>query len=300
MTEARSLPGMSGLEPLELVAKRGASREPYFETRRRKSGFNQQAQLRAPFKEITVTVTEAPGEPEEDEPSGADLRVVKTAREMFVDCEFEDTVFDITVTNLGPSTATGVTLIDTIPSGIGFESSYSLSCPGATLGPLIGTCPIGTLPPGGVFEVIATLEEDACSVEPGARITNSVRVVSDNDPNSANNVSSAFSEVQFGEFAQGRTSFTSTLTPLAPEVTSAQAVVRLNRESTWNVGARMHRHTGRALKATKKSKGCYSRRFRVAQAGASASKGTPPSFGGVCASTAARFSRESLAPWSSA
>ena len=224
-----------------------------------KSGFNQRAQLRAPFEEITVTVTQSAPEPEPSV-NPADLQVVKTARLPFVDCENNDAFFDITVTNLGPSPATGVTLTDQIMPE--FADDYGLiGCPGATEGSTIATCPIGTLAPGGVFNLSVRYDEDTgCTdeLDENDLVTNAVQVTANElDPNLANNNSSASFVFSSGEQigVLGNASFTSTLTPLASKVTGAQAVVRLNRESTWNVSARMQRHTGRAAKGFQEVEG---------------------------------------------
>ena len=161
-----------------------------------KSGLNQRAQLLAPVKEIRVTVTRAPPEPSVIQ---ADLQVVKTARLPFVDCINNDAFFDITVTNQGPSTATGVTLTDQIPP----DFEYGLiECPGATLGSTIATCPVGTLAPGGSFNLTVRFDADTgcLGLRDDDLVTNKVRVTANElDPNTANNESSASFVVLFGE-----------------------------------------------------------------------------------------------------
>ena len=226
-----------------------------------KSGFTQGVQLRAPIEEITVTVTQAA--PPEPEPSvnQADLQVSKTAPAT-QDCVSGEAFFDIIVTNQGPLTATGVTLIDTIQSEFANEFDFDGGCPGATFNLNVGTCPIGTLGPGETFTLTVVLDADgACfdDLDEGDSVTNMVEVTANEfDSNPSNNKSTA--SFIIGDLSDtfsvlGNTSFTSTLTPLASRVTGARAVVRLNRESTWNVGARMHRHTGRAAKGFQEVEG---------------------------------------------
>jgi uncharacterized repeat protein (TIGR01451 family) len=99
--------------------------------------------------------------------------------------------YTITVTNNGPSTATGVTLTDTLPASVSFFSAS----PGCGLAGNIVTCGLGTLLNGDSAIVTITVTTTA----PGA-ITNTATVAGNEpDPTSANNAVSVVNQV--GSFA---------------------------------------------------------------------------------------------------
>jgi uncharacterized repeat protein (TIGR01451 family)/fimbrial isopeptide formation D2 family protein len=86
--------------------------------------------------------------------------------------------FTITVSNAGPGTAYGVTLSDTLPSGITW-SEDSTSC---SIGAGVLSCTIGTLAPGATFQVHLTGTTDAADC---GTITNTASVAATNEAASA-------------------------------------------------------------------------------------------------------------------
>jgi uncharacterized repeat protein (TIGR01451 family) len=97
--------------------------------------------------------------------------------------------YTLVITNGGPSPATGVTLVDTLPAGVSFASAS----PGCT--PAAGSvaCHIGTLGPGAsaIIRIIVAVLPTAPE-----RITNTVRVSGNEpDPNPLNNVAAATTTV---------------------------------------------------------------------------------------------------------
>jgi uncharacterized repeat protein (TIGR01451 family) len=110
----------------------------------------------------------------------ADLAVTKTANARAQ--VNQGLTYTVTVVNNGPSTATGVTLVDTLPTGVRFvaatPSQGSCSLTGSTL-----TCLIGTLAPGAG----ATVTILVVPTRPGI-LTNTATVSGNEfDPNLANN-----------------------------------------------------------------------------------------------------------------
>jgi uncharacterized repeat protein (TIGR01451 family) len=115
----------------------------------------------------------------------ADLRVVKSVVAPapgypdFID-------FVMVVTNLGPSTATGVVLTDPLPSNVFYQtvSTTQGSCSGTST----ITCALGTIPNGGTATVRVTVRP----VTPFAHVVNAANVTGDQfDPDTTNNVGSA-------------------------------------------------------------------------------------------------------------
>jgi uncharacterized repeat protein (TIGR01451 family) len=118
----------------------------------------------------------------------ADLSVTKTSSPNQPQIPANtDVTYTITVTNLGPASASGVTLTDTIPANMTFVSATSTqgSCTGT--GPV--TCNLGTVNSGS--NAIVTVVGRTGSNAPGPT-TNTATVSSATpDPNPANNTASA-------------------------------------------------------------------------------------------------------------
>lgn len=144
----------------------------------------------------TVTATAATPDPTPNSSSStavvgtasADLSVTKTSSpNPPVIPAGNNVTYTITVTNLGPSSAIGVTLTDTFPSNMTFVSATPTqgSCTGT--GPV--TCSLGNLNSGNTATVTVVTRTGANT--PGAS-TNSATVTSTTpDPNLANNTASA-------------------------------------------------------------------------------------------------------------
>ncbi|MDR1427401.1 MAG: DUF11 domain-containing protein [Bifidobacteriaceae bacterium] len=113
----------------------------------------------------------------------ADLAVSKSADTSVVLNADDSATYTVTVTNLGPSTATGVALADTLPPGMTATSMTVTGGGSCDLG--ASTCAVGSLAPGG--SAVATIV--GLMGPPG--MTGRVQSVEANsntpDPNSANN-----------------------------------------------------------------------------------------------------------------
>jgi uncharacterized repeat protein (TIGR01451 family) len=118
----------------------------------------------------------------------ADLAVTKTANAQAQ--VNQGLTYTVTVTNNGPSTATGVTLVDTLPANVRVVSvTPSLGVCSLVGGTLI--CVIGTLPPGAT----ATVTILVVPLTPGP-VTNTATVSGNEfDPNLANNTATVTTNV---------------------------------------------------------------------------------------------------------
>ncbi|MEO8053919.1 MAG: hypothetical protein ABI768_02120 [Acidobacteriota bacterium] len=114
-----------------------------------------------------------------------DLRVVKSV--LAPTPGYSDFIdFVMVVTNLGPSTATGVILTDPLPTNVTYQtvSTTQGSCSGTST----ITCALGTILNGGTATVRVTVRP----VTPFAHVVNSADVTGDQfDPDTTNNVNSA-------------------------------------------------------------------------------------------------------------
>ncbi len=106
--------------------------------------------------------------------------------------------YDIAINNAGPSSATGVTVTDTVPAGTTFFSVTTSQ--GTSTAPPQGgtgtvTCSLGTIPFGGSANVTLVVKVNAA---PGSTINNTASVTStSNDPVPGNNSSIAMTPVIF-------------------------------------------------------------------------------------------------------
>jgi uncharacterized repeat protein (TIGR01451 family) len=116
-----------------------------------------------------------------------DVQVVKTADDSSISAG-DSAAFTIEVTNLGPGTATGVTLNDTLPAGIAWsQDNGDCSIGGDTL-----SCVFGTLDVGETHIIHVTGDTDTDGADCG-QIDNTANALSTNEPASvlANNTSTA-------------------------------------------------------------------------------------------------------------
>ena len=126
----------------------------------------------------------------------ADLKITKTATPNPV-IAGNQLQYQLTVTNLGPATATGVVVTDPLPAALTLTStSSSVSGAGCTL--LVGTntvrCTIGNLAPG--KKVVISLYTNVSPATPPGPLTNTAQVTgTTGDPNPANNTASATAQV---------------------------------------------------------------------------------------------------------
>jgi uncharacterized repeat protein (TIGR01451 family) len=92
--------------------------------------------------------------------------------------------YSIVVTNLGPATATGVTVTDDLPAGVTFVSATPSqgNCTGTTT----VTCDLGTIAQGGGAQIALLVTKNV-----GGSVDNTATVDgNENDPNLANNSNS--------------------------------------------------------------------------------------------------------------
>ena len=93
--------------------------------------------------------------------------------------------YRITVANAGPSTATGVVLLDELPDGADFRGASASQGAGCTRDGGLLSCALGTVPAGGSAEVSVTVAPRGLGY-----LTNTVSVRADqSDPHSLDNVS---------------------------------------------------------------------------------------------------------------
>jgi uncharacterized repeat protein (TIGR01451 family) len=112
----------------------------------------------------------------------ADLQVTQTAAPGSADVG-QNLTYTLTITNRGPTSASSVTVTDTLPSGVTFVSAS----PGCVYSGGIVSCSLGTLASGTKTNLVVTVTPTTTGT-----ITNSVTVTSTtSDPNNANNASSA-------------------------------------------------------------------------------------------------------------
>ena len=113
-------------------------------------------------------------------------------------------IYQVTVTNDGPSDATGVTLTDTLPEGVRFDSATpSQGTCGETSGTV--TCSLGAINNGAkaTITTVVTVEVDV-SVGEFETITSRASVLgSENDPFPANNEDEAATEVYLDDDGDG-------------------------------------------------------------------------------------------------
>lgn len=103
-------------------------------------------------------------------PSGADLSLIKRATPTEV-AVGEQLTYTVQVTNAGPSMATGVTVTDSLPPGVRFDS-VSPSQGSCTLSGAQLKCDLGTLPAGASATVtIVTTRTDSGTISNAATVT---------------------------------------------------------------------------------------------------------------------------------
>jgi uncharacterized repeat protein (TIGR01451 family) len=133
-----------------------------------------------PFNNVdTATTSPAPA---------ADLSIVKTAASTVA--AGETLVYDLTISNAGPSTAPNVVVTDALPDGVTFVSADA-RC-GEAGGEV--TCTLGTMRPG--VTVVLEVVVDTPIVSASTIVENQARVDSDTtDPDPSDNVSSTTTTV---------------------------------------------------------------------------------------------------------
>ena len=105
------------------------------------------------------------------------LALVKTNRQESV-AQGAQITYDLTVTNHGPATAKGVSIVDTLPAGMVFVSATD----GGTLAGDEVTWRIGDIPPGASRTVHITVTINGAL---GEHITNTARAFTPDGPGSA-------------------------------------------------------------------------------------------------------------------
>jgi uncharacterized repeat protein (TIGR01451 family) len=115
----------------------------------------------------------------------ADLSIVKSVVGSGPFFATQNVVFNITVSNAGPSSASNVTVTDVLPTGMTFVSATATqgSCTSTTT----VSCDLGTLASAANATIVLTIRLDA-----SASMTNTASVTSANpDPTAANNTGSS-------------------------------------------------------------------------------------------------------------
>jgi uncharacterized repeat protein (TIGR01451 family) len=130
-------------------------------------------------------------------PQRADLAVTKTVSD--VTPNVGDTVtFTVTLANLGPDAATGVTVHDLLPAGVTFVSA----APAGSYNPATGVWTVGTVNPSAA----QTLTLTARVVSPGAATNTATITAADQfDPDTTNNTASATATPQQADLAIAKT-----------------------------------------------------------------------------------------------
>lgn len=105
----------------------------------------------------TVTATEAEEQISEDIPTDVDPHADLSITKFGPASVARDQVFQysLTVTNNGPSTATGVSVVDTLPAGVNYVSTPGDIC--SVTGNTV-TCPLSDLAPGAISNVTLNVE----------------------------------------------------------------------------------------------------------------------------------------------
>ena len=134
-----------------------------------------------------LTSTNAPDDSDDGQvtcqPPG--LGVIKTAVQGTINAG-EDAVFDITVTNTGTGTATGVTLSDPLPAGVSGDWVVSGADAGDCVSPIVGNtldCDFGDLPAGQsrTVTVTAPTDFDNCTTLDNTATASSTNAPDDSD-----------------------------------------------------------------------------------------------------------------------
>lgn len=165
----------------------------------------------------------------------ADLAITKTGpAKVTAD---GDVTWKLTVTNNGPSTATGVKVEDTLPGGVSLSSAQPSQ--GSCSGSLV--CTLGTLAKGASAQIEVVTHVPASLG--GQKLTNSARVSGEEpDPNPGNNSASATTEVDPKPSDPAPTGFNLTLekklegpaTPQLGDVLTYELVVANEGPATAN------------------------------------------------------------------
>ncbi|HSC90922.1 MAG TPA: VWA domain-containing protein [Gaiellaceae bacterium] len=114
-----------------------------------------------------------------------DLAITKTGPALVT--EGNDVTYTVTASNLGPTTATGVTVSDPVPAGSTFVSASA----GCTQAAGVVTCTAGTLAPGASAAFTIVVKAGS-----GTSLTNTATVAGDQpDPNLANNSATVVTEI---------------------------------------------------------------------------------------------------------
>ena len=154
--------------------------------------------LSAQTSEASATVSVTPV------PAQADLAVTKTASATRIR-PGDPVTYTLTVTNNGPSDATGVTLTDALPAGLAFNSAISSQGTCGLMGNTI-TCAFGSLANGA--SASATVKATSAASATG-KLTNTATVKGNEpEPIAANNT--AENTVEVGAPAQGSVRVTAT------------------------------------------------------------------------------------------
>lgn len=128
-------------------------------------------------------------------PTGsADLKITKTAGASSVNVG-GSLAYTITVENLGPETATGVTVTDPLPSGVKYASATTTAGSCALQGQKL-ICSLGTLETGAAAKVSSATITLNVTAQKAGSVTNTATVSGDQgDPVAANNQASVTTKI---------------------------------------------------------------------------------------------------------